>query len=186
MRHALRGFGDRRPPGPPEWAVSTGRPRVLVEEADPALQFAVEGILGAAGYEVAGCGGPEALRAGACPLVEEGRCSLVEGADVILNSLGLGTAADRAVLAAVRKAVPDTPVVVELPQPEVAGHRAELVGCRVALCPITSAGLRHHVQAALESVVSGSSQVGTFYPGGRTEPGIRMAFDSQRGGNRSG
>jgi hypothetical protein len=151
MRFRLRDLGDRRPARPPDWPVSTGRPRVLVEAADGAVRVAVKRILDAAGYEVAGCGGPEAFRGGACPLVEEGRCSLAEGADVILNSLGLGMAESCAVLAAVRERVPDTPVVVEVPQPQLAYHRDELAGCWVALCPMTSAGLRERVHAALDA-----------------------------------
>ncbi len=152
VRKRLRDFSDTRPTQPNEWPVGARQaPRVLVEAADGAVRSAMQWLLEQDGYEVAACGGPEEFRAGACPLVETGRCSTAEGADVIVNSLGMecGHGKTWDVLRAVRERVSDTPVVVEIAQPRVASHADELAGCRVAPFPMWPAELRAHVRAAV-------------------------------------
>lgn len=141
----LRQRREKRGPG--EWPGRQGRTRVLVEEADPALGWAVQKLLQNEGYDVAVCGGPEAL--GRCFLVEDGRCPLAEGADVILNSLSLSQPDGREVVAALRARLPGTPIIVGVPQPQAANHAALLEGCRLMAFPPTSGTIKREVRGVL-------------------------------------
>ncbi len=88
-----------------------GRPaRVLVECDDPAMTWALQRLLGDAGYEVAACSGPS-LEAN-CALVAAGECELQAGADVIVNRLR-GPHEEVAALARQTSvAYPELPVIV--------------------------------------------------------------------------
>lgn len=91
-------FGGAQSPRQPEheeWAGSSGKPRVLIENPDRAELWAHEEILREAGYEVASCVGPTAAGVrGAehttCPLLSEGHCHLVSSADVVVSTTSLG------------------------------------------------------------------------------------------------
>ena len=126
----------------------SGRARVLVENADGAEQWACEGILGRAGYEVAVCGGPDAHGA-PCPLVERGECDLAAGADVIVNGFRLAEPRNQDVIRALRAHRPGTPLVVEAAVQEIERHADVLQGCTVASFPMTTAGLLEEVGEAL-------------------------------------
>ncbi len=95
------------------WTGSRGQggqaPRVLVECEDTGLIWAVERLLGDAGYEVAACVGPSAEAN--CALEATGQCELQAGADVIINHLGSDVASG-ALAAATHQAYPETPVIV--------------------------------------------------------------------------
>lgn len=134
---------------PPAWPTRVGRARVLVEDEDGGHAAAAEWCLRRAGFEVAHCPGPEHLPAGRCPLVTQGSCALVAGADVVYSTLGVRRAAGRKVLAAQRAHYPATPVVVELPEPELVAAGDALDGCLRLSCPATSGRLLAAITSAL-------------------------------------
>jgi DNA-binding NtrC family response regulator len=133
----------------PRWPSDGKGPRVLVEDEDGASQQALEHLLSRAGYQVAVCPGPARLPDRSCPLVETGHCALASGADVVLNDLHLGDRTNEAVLQALQDAYPATPIVVEIPQPDVARHEALLRGCQVMFMPATAAQILRSVGDAL-------------------------------------
>jgi hypothetical protein len=110
---------------------------VVVENEDAACQWAAAGLLEAAGYDVASCGGPRNLRGQQCPLVVHDRCPLIDGADVVVNGLGIREPANRAVLTALRTRRSQVPVIVEIPTPRLGELHAEIPGCRTVPYPVT-------------------------------------------------
>jgi CheY-like chemotaxis protein len=84
------------------------RPRVLVEDDEPALAISDFAMLREAGFDVAFCSGPGRTPAD-CPLLRGQECDVLAGADAVLHGLddGLGVAA------AIRKQQPDMPVVAK-------------------------------------------------------------------------
>ena len=86
--------------------------RVLVECDDPTIQDGLERVLRETGYEVSLCAGPTSRSSG-CPLVVSGQCGLVEDAQVVVHALDHADSSNRAVLAALVRSAPDTPIVAE-------------------------------------------------------------------------
>jgi hypothetical protein len=129
------------------------RPRVLLECPPEASPFVVADVLERAGFEVEVCEGP--TDRAACPLTTGGSCPAVEGADVVVNLLGMGPEHGAEVLSGVRDTYPQVPVVVEVPAPLRAHHGAELAGVRVATSPVTAAALVEHIWAAVEDHSTG-------------------------------
>jgi hypothetical protein len=126
-----------------------GRARVLVEESDGAQAWATQQLLERHGYDVAVCEGPMGHGGAPCPLVRTGQCPLAEGADVILNGFSLSNRENREVMKALRRRVPATTTIVEVPLPE-ARRRADLLeGCRVAAQPLSPQRLLVEVDRAL-------------------------------------
>lgn len=84
------------------------RPRVLIEDGNPALAISDFSMFERAGFDVAFCSGPQ-RDPSACPLLRGQRCPVVAGADAVLHGLDpkLGIAA------AIRRQSPCTPVIVE-------------------------------------------------------------------------
>lgn len=142
--------GDAPQPVPEEWPTSGDGPRVLIENADGAFRWAAGSLLERAGYEVASCGGPHSLSDGRCPLVTDGGCPLVDGADVVVNGLGIRDPAYRAVLAALCADNEDRPVVVELPQPQFAALHDDFPGCRTVPFPVRPEDLVAAVDEAVD------------------------------------
>jgi N-acyl-L-homoserine lactone synthetase len=143
-RRSEPGSGTRMRPeiGPvpaADWPARRGRPRVLIEEPDPAWHRLVEEVLGA-DYELASCGGPEA-RPGGCPLVAHRGCPLAEGADVILNSFNLDQVANREVLCALQSCCPGVPVVALTSPGEAHRHGGCLEGHRAEILPTSTSDL---------------------------------------------
>jgi hypothetical protein len=84
------------------------RPRILIEDAHPALEISDFSLFEQAGFDVAFCSGPGNDMA-ACPLMNGQRCPLVAGADAVLHGLdpALGIAAG------ICRQRPGMPVVAE-------------------------------------------------------------------------
>ena len=135
---------------PTDWHYEDRAPRVLIENADGTIAAATEKILLEEGYDVSMCTGPS-KQVGKCPLVTDGDCSRAEETDVILFSLRLSDDHCMDVLRTLRAAVPETPIVVEIPQPQVAARAADLEGCHILPLPYT----RETVRAALAAALSG-------------------------------
>lgn len=137
--------------GNQEWPDRQGEARVLVENSDGAQEWALQGILGAAGYDVAVCPGPSRARRVRCPLVEDGQCALAEGADVVLNSLSLSQQTSRDVIRSLRAQLPETPVVVEVTTSGAQLHADTLDGCLVERLPMTRERVPDAISEALSS-----------------------------------
>lgn len=135
--------------GLPKWSASGVRPRVVVEHDDAVWRWAAAGVLESAGYQVLGCGGPHAFADGTCPLVSEGRCALIEGADVVVNGLGIRHPANRDVLTTMRGAS-SVPVLVELPTTQRERLEADFPGCERIPFPVRPQDLVLAVHAAVE------------------------------------
>jgi hypothetical protein len=88
-----------------------GRPRVLVETADPALLISEHRFLVDAGFDVAVCGGPSEDPS-RCPVLRGEECELVTGAAVVLHALD----PDLHIAAGIKAAHPNLPVLVERPR----------------------------------------------------------------------
>jgi hypothetical protein len=114
------------------------RPHAVIEHADGAWQAAAARALERAGYDVACCGGPSQLPRGRCPLIEGRGCALIEGADVIVNGLGLHDPANRTLIEALRSTHPAVPLVVEAPRSDLASFADELDGSHTVPFPVRS------------------------------------------------
>lgn len=125
------------------------RPRVVVENPDFGVGYAVEKVLEGAGCEVAVCGGPDQLVDHQCPLVFDGACDLVAGADVVVHSLNLDRPEHAEVLRALRSKHPEVPLIVEVPGPSADRHAGLLDGCVVVPFPATRASLLDALGIAL-------------------------------------
>lgn len=141
-------FGRRSVTGG-DWAERGDRPRVLVENPDVGIGFALERFLEDEGCEVLCCGGPDALHRHRCSLVFDEDCALAAGADVIVHGLNPDRPEHAEVLRALRARHPDTPLVVEVPAPTAARHPGLLDGCVVVPFPATRDSLREALGRAL-------------------------------------
>ena len=132
----------------PGWSARTA-PRVLVEVDDGAEAFARVRVLEAAGYQVSWCPGPDGHPARRCPLVTEGACPLVDAADVVVTALRLHDRSAREVLAALARARPELPVVVEAPASSAEQWAADIGDRAVVYAPTSSTELVAAVGEAL-------------------------------------
>jgi hypothetical protein len=120
------------------------RPRLLIEDPDPALRMADFSLFTESGLDVALCSGPSAEEP--CPLVEAGECRLADAADVVL--MGPGMAGQRhEVAAALRGRRPALPVLVEVPRQ---GTETAPEGCTPLRVPASVDGQIRAVWRALD------------------------------------
>lgn len=89
------------------------RPRLLIEDPDPALRVADFHRFTEAGLDVALCSGPDQDER--CRLVEHGECAMAAAADVILMGRDLGERRAE-IAAALHRYHPDLPVVAKVPR----------------------------------------------------------------------
>lgn len=132
---------------PSTWRGTPNGPRVLIEHHDANVGLAVGNLLAAEGYEVSTCGGPFERRP--CPLSSGDRCRQTEEADVIVFGLEVEDEIDRDVLARLKTAVPDTPIVVEIPAARVPFYKEELERCVPVPRPMTREALLDAIERAL-------------------------------------
>lgn len=121
---------------PGEWRSRSDKPRVLIENHDPAVGHAFQNFLMDEGFEVAYCTGPSD-REGRCPLVHDGVCNRAADADVVFTSLHVDDEDHQQVVHDLRRHFPDTPLVVELPGPKMPQFAELLDGCEVVAKPAT-------------------------------------------------
>lgn len=100
------------------------RPRVLVEDANPALAISDFSAFQQAGFDVAWCSG--AGTANGCPLLRGGECEVLAGADVVITGLHDGLA----VAAAIRQRYPAKPVLVRRDRRQDGSMEKVPEGCR--------------------------------------------------------
>lgn len=120
----------------PMWVRDEPHPRAVVEAADPTFRRVVQQVLTEHGYSVRTCGGPEADDE-QCPLADGGHCIGVMGTDIVVHALRSGDPRNREVLRNLRQRYPETPIVVEVPGPEVDRHPEDYDGCVVVHQPVT-------------------------------------------------
>jgi hypothetical protein len=89
------------------------RPRLLIEDPDPALRVEDFHRFTEAGLDVALCSGPDHDER--CRLVELGECPLAAAADVILMGPGLGESREE-IAAALHRHHPDAPIIAKVPR----------------------------------------------------------------------
>jgi hypothetical protein len=87
------------------------RPRLLIEDPDPALLVSDFRRFTEAGFDVALCSGPDQTEE--CPLVGRGECSMAAAADVIVMGTGLGESRD-VISAALHRHHPRVPVIARV------------------------------------------------------------------------
>lgn len=90
---------------------SNSRPRLLIEDPDPALRVADFQRFTESGLDVALCSGPDHDEG--CRLVEQGDCPLAAAADVILMGGDLGESRQD-IAAALHRHHPDVPVIAKV------------------------------------------------------------------------
>lgn len=109
------------------------RPRLLLESAAGAYEFADFDAFHNAGFDVLSCSGP--LGADRCPLVEHDDCAYARDADVIYFGLDLDDPLSRTIFLSLRGRFPRTPLVVEVLRGQPPAHRELLAGCDVLEWP---------------------------------------------------
>lgn len=112
-------------------ATTTRKTHVVLECADPKAVDARRAALEAAGFSVTVCPGPDASRRRMCPLRADEPCPWVDAADVVVHDLDLDIPEHRAVLRALRRTHPGTPIVLELPEQVATRHADVLRDCHV-------------------------------------------------------
>jgi CheY-like chemotaxis protein len=122
---------------------------VLIEDPDGAVRSSAARFLQREGFDVAVCAGPEAMEGSSCPEVSDGACPLVEDADLVYTSLRWSRPDGREVLRAHRRCYPETPVVVEICQPQAAQVGELLDGCHVVHVPCGNAKMLGAIQETL-------------------------------------
>jgi DNA-binding NtrC family response regulator len=123
---------------------SVHRPRVLVEDDDPALAISDFSLFRDAGFDVAVCCGP-GHRPEACPLLRGQECDVLARADAVLHGLDprLGVAA------AIRQRHPDIAVVAEQHRRVDGTLEAVPDGCVALTYPCSVKGQLDAVRRAL-------------------------------------
>jgi hypothetical protein len=123
-------------------------PRVLVEESDGAVRSSIVRLLEREGFQVVGCGGPDDNAGSRCPLMKPASCPAAAEADVIFFSFPLSNPTNREILRLLKCRHSNTPIVVEVPKPQVAVHSELLAGTHVVYSPITRRSITHAVRKA--------------------------------------
>jgi len=138
------------------------RPRLLVEDPNPALHVSEFRFFEGAGFDVALCSGP--CRDDACPLVQGGGCQLIDCADVVL--MGPGMADHRAEVAAgIHRRRPGLPVVVQIPRADAGQCPA---GCIPDTYPVSVEGQVRALWRALDRPPADRSRGPVSVPGANT------------------
>jgi len=145
---------------PPIWPGSSRKLRVLVETTDRVERAAINHELFAAGFESLSCGGPYSLHRGECPLLTGGGCPAAAGADAIFHRLNPANPANRAILMKLQERYPQTPIVVEIPEPDVERFATWLDGCTIVLAPADPQAFIAAVGLAVRSRVAATGRVG--------------------------
>jgi hypothetical protein len=120
------------------------RPRLLIEDPDPALRVADFHRFTEAGLDVALCSGPD--HGEGCRLVELGDCPMAAAADVILMGRDLGESRAE-IAAALHRHHPDVPVIAKVPRQ---GSEEAPDGCVPLPTPISVDGQIRAVWRAVE------------------------------------
>lgn len=130
-------------------------PRVLIEATEWRAREQIASILRDEGYETVACPGPEGSGQ-RCTLAAGHGCSAAEEVDVVVHALRTWDPRNLEALRALRRRLPATPVVVEVPSVELERRSAELTGCIVIEAPYQPPDL----VAAVARAIGGSPENG--------------------------
>jgi hypothetical protein len=132
-----------------DWG-SSGGPRVLIEAADWSTRQLLTQVVEAAGYRSASCPGPGGSDH-RCHLASGEGCEAAETADIVLYALRPGDQRNREALIALRRRLPGTPVVVDVPERARQADPDTYEACVVVAAPHTPEA----VVAALRDATAG-------------------------------
>lgn len=124
-------------------------PRVLIEAAEWPKREQIAAVLRSEGYDTVACAGPEGS-GHRCSLAAGDGCRAAHEADVVVHALGSYDLRNVEALRALRRRLPDTPVVVEVPAADAARRRNELTGYVVVEPSCSASELVAAVTQALE------------------------------------
>lgn len=124
-------------------------PRVLIEAAEWRKREQIAAVLRGEGYDTVACAGPEGS-GHRCSLAAGDGCRAAQEADVVVHALGSYDLRNVEALHALRRRLPATPVVVEIPAAEAARRRDELTGYVVVEPSCSASELAAAVTQALE------------------------------------
>lgn len=153
VRHQLRIRSKDKGESPPNWGARSQKLKVLVETSDGAERWAITEELKAAGFDTVSCGGPYSLHRGECPLVAGGACPAAASADAIFHRLNPANPANREILVALKRTYPDTPIVVEIPQPDLRRFADELDACDIVLTPADAPAMVAAIRRAVTAPI---------------------------------
>ena len=123
---------------------------MLIEAAEWSARQSMSQALQRAGFRTEVCPGP----AGAdhrCPLAGGGGCVAAEHADVVVHALHPGDHRNREALNALRHRLPDTPVVLDVPERARAVLAEDCDGCVVVPSPRSADSLVDAVRTAVRT-----------------------------------
>lgn len=126
--------------------------RVVLEGSPDERTGEVLEALQGAGFDVAVCHGPSVEAA--CPLVEHGSCSLIDGADAVVNMLGVADEENCEILVELQDVTPRVPVVSVMTENEERTHAGELTRAHPLCKPVAP-------QAVLDTVIDALEEPGT-------------------------
>lgn len=124
-----------------------GGARVLIEATDWSAREALALTLAQEGFRPLSCPGPGGADA-RCSLAAGAGCPAAEQADVIVHALGAGDPRNREVLSALRRQLPQIPVIVEVPEPVARSRPEAYEGCVVIPAPMSATALVEAVRRA--------------------------------------
>jgi hypothetical protein len=120
---------------------------VLIEATNWSARQAMAQTLAQAGFRPIACPGPVGSDT-RCTLAAGAGCPAAEQADVVVHALQPGDPRNREVLAALRRRLPGTPVIVEVPEPVARSRPEAYEGCVVIPAPMSAAVLVEAVRNA--------------------------------------
>ena len=115
---------------------SEDQPRVLIEATEWATREQIASILPRRGLRHRRLSGARGVRATVTLAAGHG-CGVAEEADVVVHALRSWDPRNLEALRALRRRLPATPVVVEVPAAERVRREQELIGCVVIEAPYT-------------------------------------------------
>jgi len=145
----LRRLARPEPAVPGGWTGPPGGRRVLIEEQDASLRFAMAAALQDAGFRTAECAGPGSHGERRCPLVEGHGCDAVDRADAVLEVFVPSDRPLTEVRHAIHDHAPDTPVVVISPPGAARRNPDLLAGAHVSTQPLSRRGVLSALDDAL-------------------------------------
>ncbi len=131
----------------PEWP--EGGARVLVEASEWHHRESLTSFLRSQGFSPVSCPGPQGADT-RCSLAAGHGCVAAAEADVVVHAMPHNDLRNREALRALRRELPDTPVIVEVPEPALRKRADEYDGCIAVHAPMSHEALLDAIQEALD------------------------------------
>lgn len=133
--------------GKPDWP--EGDVRVLVEAPEWHQRESISTFLRSQGFAPVSCPGPEGAD-GRCSLAAGHGCTAAVEADVVVHAMPHSDPRNREALRSLRRTLPDTPVVVEVPEPTLRQRADDYDGCVAVHPPVSNDELLTAIRQALD------------------------------------